>query len=186
MFSTSPDTLILRLPNRLTMRSRASRVLRSRNTGFRFPMVGTGRNIALYSSSDARRCLPLIRCTTCGCSSAFSCTASPVCSFMFSSVPACASSCSCAGVSAGAGSGFCSSTFGSIPKKIFNSSSIVWLFTFFLMLFQIKCLTIVVVVRTFDRLSTANKMDIIRAVKHLGYLWQQYVVLHFSCIIGGG
>ena len=118
MFSASPDTLILRLPNRLTMRSRASRVLRSRNTGFRFPMVGTGRNIALYSSSDARRCLPLIRCTTCGCSSAFSCTASPVCSFMFSSVPACASSCSCAGVSAGAGSGFCSSAFGSIPQKI--------------------------------------------------------------------
>ena len=86
----SPDTLIRRSPNMRTIRSRASRVLRLRNTGLRSSMVGTGRKASLYSSNDARRCLPLMRRTTCGVPSVCSGTTSPACSC----------------VSAGCGSGF--------------------------------------------------------------------------------
>ena len=119
MFSTSPDTLILRSPNMRTMRSRASRVLRLRNTGLRSSMDGTGRKVSLYSSNDARRCLPLMRRTTCGVSS--------VCSGIGSlaiAIFCCTASLACSCVSAGCGSGFGVSILGLLPKKSCNVASI--------------------------------------------------------------
>ena len=129
MFSTSPDTLIRRSPNMRTMRSRASRVLRLRNTGLRSSMDGTVRKDSLYSSNEARRCLPLMRRTTCGVSSTCSGTASPACSST--------TSLAFSGyffVSVGCVSGFSVSILGLLPKKSCNVASILWLLKFFFIL----------------------------------------------------
>lgn len=37
-----------------------------------------------------------------------------------------------------------------------------------------------VVVRTFDRLSVAKEMSVLQAVKQMDWLWQQCMVLHFT------
>ena len=40
-------------------------------------------------------------------------------------------------------------------------------------------------VRTFDRLSVAKKMAMLQAVKRMGRLWQQCIVLHFVHYLNG-
>lgn len=40
-------------------------------------------------------------------------------------------------------------------------------------------------VRTFDRLSVAKEMSVWQAVKRMGGLWQQCMVLHFTRYLNG-
>lgn len=179
MFSTSPDTLILRLPNMRTMRSRASRVPWLRNTGLRSSMVGTVRKVSLYSSNDARRCLPLTRRFTCGTSSV--CTVSLACSYTW------VLSCTCSCISSATVSGFCVSVLSLLPKIVRNVASIVFgsITFFFMLVFELSCLTMMAFVRTLDRLSTAKEVPILQGVKRLGWLGQQCAVLPFVLLYGG-
>lgn len=42
-----------------------------------------------------------------------------------------------------------------------------------------------VVVRTFDRLLAAKEWTVLQAVKRMGGLWQQCMVLHFTHCLNG-
>lgn len=71
MFSSSPETLILRPPNLRTNSSSLSRTSPLTNTGLRSSILGTWRKVFLYSSRESFLCLVLIRRWDVGTASSF-------------------------------------------------------------------------------------------------------------------